>query len=574
MKSSCRRIRAGPTLLLLPATAFLLFFYAWPVANVLKLSLFDPGFTLRAYARAFEPIYRLILLHTLEISLSAAALCLLFGYPTAYMMATARPRVRLVMTLVVSAAYLSNPLARNYAWIFMLGGHGVINSTLLGLQVTQQPLDLIFNRFGLLVGMVHILLPTAILILLAMMVLIGQEHLRAAASLAAGPFTAFRRAYFPQTVPGVIASFVLTFVIGSAIFTTAAMLGGRGERMLSNEIVDQVQQLNWSFGGALAVILVTVTLASILLVQRFVGAGALLDRGGVMARNVPVRVVRVREGGVTAAIDGVMDRCWKYVPPITAVLVMVFLALPLVIILPISLSPSAFITWPPTGVSPQWYETYASSPKWLEATVNSFEIAAITSVVALALGLPAALGLARSRSRLRTPIFGLMLSPLIIPNIFTAIGILFFFSGLKFTGNVLSVALGDIIEALPLATLVMLAALRNFDPDLERAAASLGAGPVRTIFKVTLPVLAAASATAALFAFMHSFNALLMALFVGGIDARTLPKLMWESLADYEPTLTAVSMLMIGFALLVFVGLRALQRRDRTRSLRSAPIGL
>jgi putative spermidine/putrescine transport system permease protein len=177
------------------------------------------------------------------------------------------------------------------------------------------------------------------------------------------------------------------------------------------------------------------------------------------------------------------------------------------------------------------------------------------------------LGLARSRSRLRAPILAFMLSPLIIPNIIAAIGILFFFSKFNFTGNILSVALGDTIEALPLATLVMLAALRNFDPAIERAAASLGAGPLRTICKVTLPILAAATATAALFAFMHSFNALLMALFVGGISATTLSKQMWQSLDDYEPTITAVSMLMIGFALVVFVGLRVLQRRDRTGSL-------
>jgi putative spermidine/putrescine transport system permease protein len=573
LKTQGRRLRVGPTALLVPASAFLLVFYVWPVAKVLKLSLFDPGFTLREYARAFAPTYRRILLQTLEISLSAAALCLLLGYPTAYMMARARPRIRMVMILIVSAAYLSNTLARNYAWIFMLAANGVVNSTLTSLHIIQHPMGLVFNRFGLLVGMVHILLPTTIFVLLATMLPIGQEHLRAAASLAAGPFTAFRRAYFPQTVPGVIASFVLVFVIGSAIFTTSAMLGGRSDRMMSNAIVDQVQELNWGFAGALAVILVAVTIAAILLVQHFFGAGALVDRGGVMARNAPVRVVRVRERGDTATIDRVMNRCWNAIPPTTAVIVMVFLALPLLIILPISLSPSEFITWPPTGFSFHWYDAYLSDPKWLRATANSFEIAGITTAIALALGFPAALGLARSRSRSRTPIFALMVSPLIIPNIITAIGILFFFTSLNFTGNILSVALADVTEALPLATLVMLAALRNFDLDLERAAASLGASPLRTIFKVTLPVLAAATATAALFAFMQSFNELLMALFVGGIRAATVSKQMWESLQDFEPTLTAVSMLLVGFAVLVFIALQVVQRRDRTGSLDSTHVG-
>jgi putative spermidine/putrescine transport system permease protein len=562
-----RHLRPSPTLLLVPATVFLLVLFGWPVVNVLKRSLFDHGFTVREYTRAFEPAYRRILLHTIEIALSAAGLSLLFGYPTAYVMARVRPRVRVVMVLVVGAAYLSNPLARNYAWIFMLGTRGVVNDTLLRLHIIHQPLDLIFNRTGLLIGMVHILMPTVILILLATMLAVGNDPLRAAASLAAGPFTAFRRAYFPQTMSGVVAGFVLAFVIGSAIFTTAAMLGGQNDFMMSNEIVDQVQELDWAFAGALAVILLGVVLVAILIVQRFLGAGALVDRGGVMARNAPVRVVRAHEGRVTAAVDAVMNRCWRWLPGVVAVVVMVYLSLPLLIILPISLGPSRFITWPPSGVTSTWYSKYLSEPAWRHATVNSFEIAGITTALSLILGLPAALGLARSRSRLRGPILAFMLSPLIIPNIIAAIGILFFFSKFNFTGNVFSVAFGDTIEALPLATLVMLAALRNFDPAIERAAASLGAGPIRTVFKVTLPILAAATATAALFAFMHSFNSLLMAMFVGGINATTLSKQMWESLADFEPTITAVSMLMVGFGLLVFIGLRLLQRRDRTGSL-------
>jgi putative spermidine/putrescine transport system permease protein len=564
-----RRLRLSPTALLVPATVFLLVFFGWPVVNILKQSLFHHGFTVHEYTRAFEPAYRNILLHTVEIALSAAGLSLLFGYPTAYVMARARPRLRVVMILVVSAAYLSNPLARNYAWIFMLGNRGVINDTLLRLHIIHQPLILIFNRTGLLIGMVHILMPTVILVLLATMVNVGDEPLRAAASLAARPFTAFRRAYFPQTMSGVVAGFVLAFVIGSAIFTTAAMLGGQGEFMMSNEIVDQVQELNWAFAGALAVILLAVILVAIVVVQRFFGAGALVDRGGVTARNAPVRVVRVHEGRVTAAVDAVLNPCWRWLNPLVAVLVMVYLSLPLLIILPISLGRSNFISWPPSGITSKWYRTYASSPEWLHATANSFEIAGITTLVALVLGLPAALGLARSRSRFRGLVLAFMLSPLIIPNIIAAIGILFFFSKFSFTGNIYAVAVGDSVEALPLATLVMLAALRNFDPAIERAAASLGAGPLRTIFKVTLPILAAATATAALFAFMHSFNSLLMAMFVGGINATTLSKQMWQSLDDYEPTITAVSMMMIGLALIAFLGLRMLQRRDRTAASRT-----
>jgi putative spermidine/putrescine transport system permease protein len=552
----------------MPITIYLLVFYVWPVANVLKLSLFDPGFSLGSYQRALEtPIYVQTLLRTFEISLVAAVISLLLGYPTAYAMAAARPRWRAVMVLIVTAAYLSNVLVRNYAWIFMLADNGVVNSTLRELHLTHDPLDLMFNRFGLMVGMVHILLPTTILILLSTMLTIGPEYLRAASSLAAGPFTAFRRAYLPRTMPAIVVSLVLVFVLASAFFTTPAMLGGSGDRMMSNIIVDEVETLNWDFAGALSIVLVTASIAAIFVAQRLAGGAALIDRGGSTGS---VHLVVPREGPLTMFLDRVADPIWPWLPPIVAVLTMAYLVVPLLIVLPISLSRSSFISWPPAGLSLMWYQTYLTSPRWIEATVNSVEIATLTTLIALALAIPAALGFVRSRSPLRPLIFGMMVAPLLIPNILTAIGVLLFFTPLNIYGNPLAVSLGHVIEAAPLATLVLLATLRNLDPNLERAAASLGAGPIRTLFRVTLPVLAAATATAGLFAFMHSFNELLIALFVGGISATTLPKRMWESLQDFEPTITAVSTLLILFAVLVFVVLRAL-RADVTSGRRDFP---
>ena len=175
-------------------------------------------------------------------------------------MARARPRVRLVMILIVSAAYLSNTLARNYAWIFMLAANGVINSTLISLHIIHQPLGLMFNRFGLLVGMVHILLPTTIFVLLATMLPLGQEHVRAAASLAAGPFTAFRRVYFPQTLPGIAAGCLLTFIICLGYFITPTLVGGPTDQMVSNYIALAInQEGNWGKAAALGTILLTAT---------------------------------------------------------------------------------------------------------------------------------------------------------------------------------------------------------------------------------------------------------------------------------------------------------------------------
>jgi ABC-type spermidine/putrescine transport system permease subunit II len=240
--------------------------------------------------------------------------------------------------------------------------------------------------------------------------------------------------------------------------------------------------------------------------------------------------------------------------------VLAYLFLPVLIIFPLSFSSAQFFTFPPPGFSLQWYEAYFASPAWLSATWNSVQIGIITSVLSMLIAFPAALGITRFPSRLTPAIYSLMLSPMILPSIITAIAVFFLFSQLHLTGTIIGVVLGQTVTSLPLATIVLVAALRNFDINLERAALSLGASPARTALRVTLPVLSTAFIVAAFFAFLHSFNELLVALFVSGISARTLPKKMWESLSEINPTIAAVSALLVGFTLIALGALSVIQR--------------
>jgi ABC-type spermidine/putrescine transport system permease subunit II len=144
-----------------------------------------------------------------------------------------------------------------------------------------------------------------------------------------------------------------------------------------------------------------------------------------------------------------------------------------------------------------------------------------------------------------------LLFPLIIPAIIGAVGIFFLLSRVHLTGTIMGMVLGHSVASLSMATIVLMAALRNFDVNLERASLSLGATPFRTTIRVTLPVISVAVLTAALFSFLQSFDELLIALFVSGIGARTLPKKLWESLLEIDPTIAAVSTLLLAFTAFV-----------------------
>ena len=159
-----------------------------------------------------------------------------------------------------------------------------------------------------------------------------------------------------------------------------------------------------------------------------------------------------------------------------------------------------------------------------------------------------------------------------MPSIVIAVAVFYVLSKAQLTYTIVGVSLGHMILALPMATVVLTAALRNFDRSLERAAISLGASPLSTTLRITLPVLSTALFTAGLFAFLQSFDELLIALFVSGIDAGTLPKKMWESLQELDPTIAAVSTLLVTFSIAALAALYLVQKLGHRRG-RSAAIG-
>ncbi len=226
--------------------------------------------------------------------------------------------------------------------------------------------------------------------------------------------------------------------------------------------------------------------------------------------------------------------------------VLAFMALPIVVIVVLSFSSAGYLTFPPPAFGVRWYREYLGSAEWLASTGLSLSVAASVVVLATILGTLAALGLARLPPLLRNLAAALILSPLIVPVIVVAIGIYYAYSRYGLVGTPLGLVLGHTCLAVPFVVTSVSASLAGFDRRLEQAALSLGATPWGTFRQVTLPLIRPGVLTGALFAFITSFDELVVALFLSGSGAVTLPRRMWDDLRfAIDPTIAAVSTLTI-----------------------------
>jgi putative spermidine/putrescine transport system permease protein len=249
-------------------------------------------------------------------------------------------------------------------------------------------------------------------------------------------------------------------------------------------------------------------------------------------------------------------------------LVLFYLVFPVFVVIPVSFSSAQFLQFPPPGLSLQWYEKYFSRRDWVEATFLSLRIALITSVMATILGTFASLALVRGRFWGRNAINSFIVSPMIIPSIIVAIGVYFFYARLQIVGNWWALALAHTALAVPFVVINVSATLYGFDERLEYAAMNLGANRWQTFFKVTLPIIRPGVFAGALFAFITSFDELIVALFISGTNAVTLPRKMWDGLRqEIDPTIAAVSSLLIALSVLILLSGELLrQRSERLRT--------
>jgi putative spermidine/putrescine transport system permease protein len=207
-----------------------------------------------------QAIYREVFARTFLISLSVTALCLILGFPVAYLLATLPPGRSNLLMIFVLLPFWTSLLVRTCAWIVLLQSKGVVNDSLHWLGIIDEPLRLIYNRFGVCVAMTHVLLPFMILPLYSSMKAISPAYLRAAASLGAPPVTAFLRIYLPQTLPGIGAGSLLVFILALGYYITPALVGGAADQMISYFIaLYTTETANWGLASALGAVLLLAT---------------------------------------------------------------------------------------------------------------------------------------------------------------------------------------------------------------------------------------------------------------------------------------------------------------------------
>ena len=257
---------------MLPALLFLLVIYVYPLVKMILISLFDPNFTTRHYAEFISSsVYSKVFYNTLKISFFSTLICLIVGYPVSFLLASVSPKIRGLMIIFVVIPFWISLVVRNYAWIVLLGRNGLINSVLLKLGLISAPLKMMYNSFGMYVGMVHILLPYMIFPLFAVMSGINWDLIRASRSLGANTFQTFIRVYFPLSMKGISSGCLIVFILAIGFFITPALLGGLKEIMISNVIESQINTLlNWGFGSALAFILLVISVLMIVGLRKYI----------------------------------------------------------------------------------------------------------------------------------------------------------------------------------------------------------------------------------------------------------------------------------------------------------------
>ena len=251
---------------------------------------------------------------------------------------------------------------------------------------------------------------------------------------------------------------------------------------------------------------------------------------------------------------------------LAGVAVLVFLLVPTLIIVPMSLSPDSFLRFPPPGVSWRWYHTFFSDPDWVSATLFSVEIAASTMVTSVVVGTAAAMALVRGRLPGRSTIEALLLAPLIVPPIIVAIAVYLQFAPLGLTGTVPGFVLIHTALAVPYVVLVVSAALQRLPPSLELAGLNLGASRLTCFRRITLPLIAPSVLAGAVFAFLASFDETVVSFFISGTEQKTVTRKMFEDIEfDLSPVIAAASTVFIVATVLLMLLAQASQAAGARR---------
>jgi putative spermidine/putrescine transport system permease protein len=291
-----------------------------------------------------------------------------------------------------------------------------------------------------------------------------------------------------------------------------------------------------------------------------------------------------------------LERIWHWTYKVLCALIFFFLIAPILIVMPLSFNAEPYFTFTtqmltldPEGYSLRWYDNLLTfgmlapeaprdaswwsdawqNASWVKAAKNSVIIGFFATILATVLGTLAALGLSRPEMPYRKAIMAILISPMIVPIIITATGLFFFYSATGLANSYLGVILAHATLGIPFVIITVTATLMGFDRSLLRASASLGAGPVRTFFKVQLPLITPGVVSGGLFAFVTSFDEVVVVLFIGSHEQQTIPRQMWNGIREQiSPSILAVATILVIVSIALLTTVELLRRRsERLRGL-------
>lgn len=271
-----------------------------------------------------------------------------------------------------------------------------------------------------------------------------------------------------------------------------------------------------------------------------------------------------------------LDRIWYYGFRIVCGGIFVFLIAPILVIIPLSFNAEPYFTFTtgmltldPDAFSLRWYHDMVNNEQWMHSIKNSFIVGISATILSTILGTLAALGLSRSYLPYRNALMGILISPMIVPLIISAAGMFFFYSDVGLAQTFPGIILAHTALGTPFVVITVTATLVGFDHSLTRAAQNLGANPATTFFKVQMPLILPGVISGGLFAFVTSFDEVVVVLFLSGFEQRTIPRQMWAGIREQiSPTILAVATLLIVFSVVLMTTLELLRRRnERLRGL-------
>ena len=271
------------------------------------------------------------------------------------------------------------------------------------------------------------------------------------------------------------------------------------------------------------------------------------------------------------------EKAWYYIYRVICVLIFIFLVAPILVIIPLSFNELPYFTFTPEmmafdskGYSTKWYQEFFTEESWQQAVKNSVLIAVFATLISTFLGTLAALGLSRPEMPFRSTIMALLISPMIVPLIISAAGMYFFYSRIGIASTHFGVILAHAALGIPFVIITVTATLVGFDHSLTRAAASLGASPARTFFTVIVPLILPGVISGGLLAFITSFDEVVVVLFVGSVEQRTIPWKMFSGIREeIRPTILAVATLLVFVSIVLLTAVELLRRRnERLRGIR------